>query len=169
MIETQLEMRQRRGKMSASGLWVILLAGGVVFAVTFLNYLNKLLLVTYEVQGNAEFTFSSDEELKRFQERLALKAKQENTRFIFKSTDGYIGSSLSSVKPFKYQFQNFGYCTFRTCIDASNGFEPNEFRLVYYDNSLVSGNDNRDIRSFIEATKQELSTGQVTGSTPSPL
>jgi hypothetical protein len=148
-------------------LWIALFAGGVVLAVMFLNYLNKVWLVTYEVQGSAEFTFSSDQELKRFQERLAVKAKQENTRFIFKSTDGYIGSSLSSTNRFKYQFQQFGYCNFRTCVDAANSFEPNEFRLVYYDNSLISGDDNREIRRFIEATKRELNTKQVTGSAPS--
>ena len=140
-----------------------------MLAVMFANYLNKVLLVTYEVQGNAEFTFSSDKELKRFQERLALKAKQENTRFIFKTTDGYMGESLSSGNPFKYQFQHFGYCTFRTCVSASNDFKPNEFRLVYYDNSLISDDDNDEFQRLVEDIKQELKIRRLTGSTPSRL
>ena len=167
--ETKLARPQRSEFISANALWVTLFTGGIVLAVMSLNYLNKVFLVTYEVQGRAEFTFSSDQEIKQFQERLALKAKQENARFIFKATDGYMGSSLASGNPFKYQFQNFGYCTFRTCISASNDLEPNEFRLVYYDNSLISGNDNGEFRRLIEDIKQELKTRRLTGSTPSRL
>ncbi len=130
MSETTLARPQRSEFISANALWVTLFTGGLVLAVMFANYLNKVLLVTYEVQGRAMFTFSSDQEIEIFHKRVALKAKEENTRFIFKTTDGYMGESLSSGNPVKYQFQHFGYCTFRTCVSASNDFKPNEFRLV---------------------------------------
>lgn len=138
---------------SARSLWVMLFMCGIVLQVIFLNYINKAYLLTYELKSNVVLKFSSDQEVKLFQDRLALKAKQENTAFIFKSMNAASGSDLDAKRRASYRFTQSGYCNFRTCVSASNNFEPNTFSLAYYDNWLIDGSDQKSFDRFVEAIK----------------
>jgi hypothetical protein len=150
----QFELRNLSRKFIASIVVVALVM--LILAAFTAAYLNKVLMLTYELKSATFVEVSPEIGQSLLKQQFAKMAKKKGERFIVKRTPDYIGETLGTKNELRYQVVTFGYCGFDECVSVSNDFRPDQFQILYYDNWLVTGSGHEAFQKSIDQLAHRL-------------
>jgi hypothetical protein len=135
----------------------------IIALITFFgNFMNKMMLITYDVKSTTLINIHSENQYLLLINFIKKTSDLNNADYYFKSTENYIGETLSNKDPSYYKFVNFGFCNYKECVSVSNDFKPNEFQIFYYDNLIVPGEKSSQFTEKFDRFEQILNSGQIT-------